>query len=93
MLGIVVRDLGRYLADLEAAAAAGDFDAVGRSAHCLRGPSSAVLAWDTCEAAGAVEEAAHRRDANLVASAVEHLRVFHRELVRALEDFDRGGGA
>lgn len=93
MLGIVVRDLGRYLAELDAAVAAGDFDAIGRSAHSLRGPSSAVLAWDTCEAAGVVEDAAHHRDRRLVVDATEKLRSFHRALVDALRHFDRGGDA
>jgi HPt (histidine-containing phosphotransfer) domain-containing protein len=90
MLTIVVQDLGRYLLELETAISSGDFDEIGRSAHRLRGPSSAVLAWDACEAASAVEEAARCADSGLVQAALENLRRLHEELVRALKDFDQG---
>ena len=93
MLDIVVRDLGRYLIELEAAVAAGDFDGVGRSAHRLRGPSSAVLAWETCDAASAVEAAAQQGDSHLVQAAVANLHRLHEELVKALEAFDRGSAS
>jgi HPt (histidine-containing phosphotransfer) domain-containing protein len=62
---------------LQQAVAAGDFDAVMRSAHSLKGESSYLQATGTANAARQLEEMGRNRD---LAGATDTLAVLERQM-------------
>lgn len=89
LVGLVQRDLPRYVQTLEGAADAGDFPAVARAAHTIKGAVGNVCALRLCGVTEAVEQAARQGDPSRVAMLRPAFHQSVTELLTALDVWTR----
>lgn len=89
LVGLVQRDLPRYVQTLEAAADTGDLGAVARAAHTIKGAVGNVCALRLCGVTEAVEQAARQGDAMRVTTLRPAFRQSAAELLTALDAWTR----
>lgn len=89
LVGLVQRDLPRYVQTLEGAADSGDLPAVARAAHTIKGAVGNVCALRLCGVTEAVEQAARQGDLSRVAMLRPDFRQSVTELLSALDVWTR----
>lgn len=89
LVGLVQRDLPRYVQTLEAAADTGDLTGVARAAHTIKGAVGNVCALRLCGVTEAVEQAARQGDTARVAALRPEFHHSAAALLAALDAWTR----